>query len=374
MKITDKNAVFKLTDNGYLVTEATLSRVGTMDYFGEEIGAEKGKVYQVEVTDDELFKPEVISSFEGMPVTLLHPDGLEVNAENWKEFAIGHVQNVRREGDFLKGEAFVTDAAAIRVIQDYGIKELSCGYDAEIINVKDKFKKTQIVGNHVAIVPSGRAGSVCRLGDEEKTMKNRKTFADSLKKLLGMSKKLGDAELTPEEKAALESAIAEMQVALDALPEDAAPETVDELKAKIAELQAKLDARATVDTTTADADPKDEEIASLKARIAELETENAALKDEQARSGAVADAQARFPAVKVGDAKNARAVYMNVLADAKAFNDAEMKTMSDAEIKSAYMALRTVQSQSKPTVGKKLFGDAKSDKKVDLTAKFGGKK
>lgn len=199
-------------------------------------------------------------------------------------------------------------------------------------------------------------------------MKNRKTFVDGLKKVLGISKKIGDADLSAE----LEAAIAQLQAALDTLPQDAAPEEVDALKAQIAELQAKLDALPVADDKKGDADPKDDEIATLKARVAELEAENAALKEAQAKEGAVADAASRFPQVKVGDAKNERAVYTAVLADAKVFTDARLQGMSDAEIRSAYAGLCA--AQAKPTIGKKLLGDAKPATPVDLNKKFGGKK
>lgn len=359
-----------------MVASSRLARIGSMEYLGEEIGAETGKTYSVEVTEEELFKPDVIASFEGMPVTLLHPDGLEVKAENWKDLAVGHVQNVRRDGDFLRGDVFVSDAAAIRMIQDYGIQEISLGYDCEIVNENGKFKKTQIKGNHHAIVPSGRAGSVCRLGDKESIVsKSRTTLADGVKKLLGLLK-VGDEAVSEEDKKAIETAIAELQAALAALPPETAPEEVAALEAKIAELETKLKEQSA--TGDAEPDDKDAEIAALKERVVELETENAELKKQleegnalNDRKAAIADASARFPKLKVGDAATAREVFEAVLVDAGIYTADEAKGKDITEVKAAYAGLSA--AKSKPTIGRKLLSDAKTEQKADLNKRYGGK-
>ena len=385
MRIIDKNDQpirFDLTPEGYLIKRAHIARTGPMDYSGDELDMAPG-VYQVYTEASELFSAGTIATYEGVPVTMLHPDGLVVNSENWRDVSIGYIRNVapNPDGIHLDADIVINDASAITLISKHGIRELSCGQDADVVEGPDgKLYKKDVRGNHVAVVPSARAGNDHRLGDRKMTMAKKKhsSLIDSLMKVIGLGKKMGDSEMSPEDKAALEAAIAELQAALDALPVDALPEEVEALKAQIAELQAKLDGMTAVaDKKTGDA--SDEEVAALKEKIAALEAENEELKKENEglkssteKDKAVADAAARFPAVKLGDAKNARAVHVAVLADAKAFADAQMEGMSDSEIKAAYTALCVTQSQ-KPTVGKKLLGDAKKEK-VNLTKKFGGKK
>ena len=57
-----------------------------------------------------------------------------VNPENWKELAVGHLQNVRRgtgdQSDLMLADLIVKDENAIQLIED-GLREVSCGYDAE---------------------------------------------------------------------------------------------------------------------------------------------------------------------------------------------------------------------------------------------------
>ena len=48
----------------------------------------------------EVFDERSIASFEGAPVTLRHPAG-RVDPTNWNDLAVGHVQNVRRQGEVL---------------------------------------------------------------------------------------------------------------------------------------------------------------------------------------------------------------------------------------------------------------------------------
>ena len=74
MKIQDKSqAKFILDSSGYLVTTAKLARIGAMQYLGEEIGRQAGKVYDVYVDESELFNDATMKSFEGKTVTNDHP-------------------------------------------------------------------------------------------------------------------------------------------------------------------------------------------------------------------------------------------------------------------------------------------------------------
>ena len=384
MKLVDRQEAkikFNITPEGYLMQRCHIARIGSMKYDGAEIGKTAGVSYDIYTDAEELFSTETMKSYEGVPVTMLHPEGLAVDARNWKTSAIGTARNIapNPDGVHLDADIIINDASGIKMVQEYGIRELSCGHDADLEDRDGRIFKKNKRGNHVAVVPSARAGNEHRLGDKETvpmSKKWKKTLADSIEKLKVVTKKLGDAEMSDEDKAALEAAIAELQAVLDAMPADALPEEVDALKAQIAELQAKLgamgDAKPKADADGSDSDALKAENEALKAEIAALKKELDELKAKNDKDAAVADATTRFPASKLADADSARAVYTIVLADKKAFTADQMKNMSDVEIRAAYAGLVASAAQANSNIGKKLFADAEP-KKMDLTSKFSRK-
>ena len=323
---------FKINDDGYIITKAKMASIQPMEYLGEEIGCTSGKVYKVFRDEKEVFSPETIKSFEGKPLTLTHPDD-DVTAKNWKDTAIGHIQNVRREGDFLVGDAYINDEIAIKIIKEQGIKEVSCGYDSKLIERDGKIWQTNIRGNHLAVVAEGRAGKDCKLGDSKRI---KMKFINKLKGALTAAKKFKDNDEVGKEKV----------------------EEANEANNELVELlEQALSGAEEVST---------KENAELKAEIEKL-------KGEAETTEAVTDAKANFSHVKLSDAKNARGVYEAVILDSKAFEASELKKLSDSEIKAIYMGMR-VSAKNKDNSGSVLdkFYDAKPNK-IDLNKKFGGK-
>lgn len=85
-----------LPSGALLCSDVTIARTGVQHYHPSEIGAEGAEMIAVQRDAEEVFAPEAIASFEGAPVTMTHPfDG--VGPANWSAFAVGHVQNVRRQ-------------------------------------------------------------------------------------------------------------------------------------------------------------------------------------------------------------------------------------------------------------------------------------
>lgn len=211
------------TPEGYLLCLGVpVARTGEYEYGpGEtpiEVGS-NGKVF-ISRDADEVFSEKTIASFEGKPFTIRHPDDF-VNPENWKDLACGIMQNVRRgtgdESEDLLADVLITDARAISLVRG-GVRELSCGYEAEYTETGDgKGKQTGIVGNHLALVEEGRAGSKYAIKDakqgEPSMFKNkkflamfndakaRKDMADSFKKTFGMTIDEAMAEEKKEEPA-----------------------------------------------------------------------------------------------------------------------------------------------------------------------------
>lgn len=90
----------------------------------------------------------------------------------------------------------------------------------------------------------------------------------------------------------------------------------------------------------------------------ELEDELAAMKAGSETEATMNDAKSRFPKVNLTDAKSARDVRSAVLVSTRAFNDAQVKAMTDSEVRAAYAA---IQATSKPRseIGSHLFNDNK---------------
>jgi uncharacterized protein len=171
------------TPEGYLLClGVSIARTGVMEYGEGEtpLKAKNGKV-QIHRSPEEVFRPETIASFEGKAVTITHPVDF-VGPDNWSRLAKGLIQNVRRgEGDQkddLVSDLLITDSTAIFLVKN-GLRELSCGYEAEYEQTGDgEGAQHNIIGNHLALVDEGRAGSSYAINDR----KGKRMTADEIKK------------------------------------------------------------------------------------------------------------------------------------------------------------------------------------------------
>lgn len=378
---------WKRTPQGYVITTATITRAGPIEYYGHELGltgSDANKKITVIRTLDELSKPETLASFNGLPFTITHPDDGEVTAANHKEIASGHIANTRIEGGEVVCDVYLTDAAGIETLEETGIREVSVGYEpAELEDRDGKFYHINIRGNHVAGVAEGRYGLQCKLNDK-KGKPMFKTLTDALSFLKG--KKLKDAEgaaLTADELvgmiAALEKALADLQ----GLGTEEAAAQAQQVLAQLAELKSQLEGMTPAGPADADGEgaegDKDAKITALetentelKEKVKALEEELAALKAGSETESTLNDAKTRFPKVNFNDAKSARDVRAAVLVSTRAFNDAQVKVMTDSEVRAAYAA---IQATSKPRseIGSHLFNDNKPAPTKTANQRLGGK-
>lgn len=157
------------TGEGFLICRnVPIARIGTQDYLGYEVGKPDTEIVTVDRPAEEVFSPAAIASFEGKPFTDDHPPVL-LNPDNVGAYEKGHVQNVRRGkgefSDFLVADIHVHDAATIQAIRN-GKRQISCGYEVEYDESPDgKLTQRKIRGNHVALVPEGRAGERAAIMD-----------------------------------------------------------------------------------------------------------------------------------------------------------------------------------------------------------------
>lgn len=379
---------WKRTPQGYVITTATITRAGPIDYYGHELGltgSDANKKITVVRTLDELSKPETLASFNGLPFTITHPDDGEVTAADHKYKASGHIANTRIQGGEVVCDVYLTDAAAIETLEKTGIREVSVGYEpAELEERGGKLYHINIRGNHVAGVAEGRYGPQCKLNDK-KGKPMFKTLTDALSFLKG--KKLKDAEgasLTPEEIVGMISALEKALEDLNGQGTDEAAAQAQQVLSQLSELKSQLEGMTVSPPVDADpeasaGDDKDAKItaletenADLKEKVKELEEELASLKAGSEAESTLTDARARFPKVNFNDAKSARDVRTAVLLSTRAFNDAQVKAMTDSEVRAAYAA---IQATSKPRseIGSHLFNDNKPAPTKTATQRLGGK-
>lgn len=197
---------YRMADGGLLCKDVAVARTGTQVYAAADLpNLTPNAAGQIIVTrsPEQVFNPATLASFEGMSITVLHPEDEDgnirlVNPQNWKDLAHGHLQNVRRgtgsQSDLMLADLIVKDEYAIQLIDD-GLRQVSCGYDAEYEQTAPgKADQVDITGNHVALVPKGRAGNRCAIGDRDTMATQKKSWLQRLR----FAAKTGDADTMNE--------------------------------------------------------------------------------------------------------------------------------------------------------------------------------
>lgn len=212
----DRASVRTFDGNGRLqVKVSNISKANVCPYFGREIpGAEKlgldpEKIYRLWRHPDELKK--AVATFNNIPLLSIHtPD---FPGDPPREYRVGVTHsNADFDGTYLTNGLSVWDNSAIAGIETEEQEELSSSYQyvADMTpgttpngEVYDGIMR-DIIGNHVALVETGRAGSDVLVADslppELKHMSKRKAAAirATLKPLLA-----ADADLEAEVRKAL---------------------------------------------------------------------------------------------------------------------------------------------------------------------------
>lgn len=214
----------KQLPGGRVIYDAHISRSGVFEYLRAD-----GTVQREYRPPEEVFSDASLESFALAPLTLGHPSEA-VRADNAEQYAVGAVSEVVwQDGDHVRARLVATSQRALAAIA-LGVHELSCGYTCElefkpgVTPAGEHYDAIQrnIVGNHVALVEKGRAGTARLRAD------GNEIFCDTI---------------TPQEKGD--------QVTLEELQAQVAA-----LSAKISSLEAARDAaqaQATTEGARADA-------------------------------------------------------------------------------------------------------------------------
>lgn len=225
------------TVEGYLICKnVPIARIGTQEYAAGELhlDGDPGRLVPVHRYQEDVFDPAALASFEGKPLTRGHPpEG--VGPENHRAYSMGHVENVRRAGDYMVADLYVTDPALRADIENHVAREVSCGYICDYEEDGDGYKQTHIRGNHVAVVPQGRAGHEVAIKDAAATAGKGKNIMNSFRKSILSFFATAAKDAAPEE---LPGLVDTADMALSAEPENkkASTETGDEAKATVADV------------------------------------------------------------------------------------------------------------------------------------------
>ena len=266
---TDRKMVFYGTqlsphriqaEEGYILyTGVPIARIGAQEYGRDEVGLDGDGVVNVYRDAADVFDPVTIASFEGKIVTDEHPPVM-LDETNVMDYIKGTVHNVRRgsgyENGYLLADLMVYDPVLNEEIRQ-GKREVSCGYYLDYIEGPDgRIYQKNIRGNHVAIVPKGRAGSRVAIKDSQKpetrkytggkNMAEKKTIWD---RLFGSVAKDADPEDIAElakmaaahEAAEKEAPAPDPETKPEGEPEHKAEDDIAELKGMIRGLLAKLE-------------------------------------------------------------------------------------------------------------------------------------
>jgi hypothetical protein len=195
VKISDNMETEKET--GFLYCKnSILGHVGVQQYNGVEVGMDEYGVVDVIREAEDVFDEDSLASMDGKPITLYHPDEM-VTSENFKKYAVGFIKNVHRENNYIMGDLVINDMEAIEKVVSGEIKDLSLGYQAKLVPTGDgRLKQKNIVINHLAIVPEGRA-EFARIVDENTIKKGEQPKMGLFSKKEEELKK--DAEMPVEE-------------------------------------------------------------------------------------------------------------------------------------------------------------------------------
>lgn len=295
----------RVTRDGYAVAEVRAARTGIQQYLGSEVGRPDLPVVNVYRPPESVFAADSLATYAFKPVTVNHPSEA-VSAANWKDLAVGVVGGeVVRDGGFVKVPLALMDAAAIKAVQE-GTREISMGYVCDLAfedGVTPDGEPYQAVQrsiriNHLALVPKGRAGPQCRLGDRSATQPEPSTALDHNGGRHMALKTITVDGLPVETTDAGEAAINKLRGLLN--------DSYSAMK------KAEEDDQKAMAKKDADLAAKDAEIADLKAKVLDAAALDALVAE---RAAVVAKAKALDASV-VTDGKTIPEIKRAVLGDA----------------------------------------------------------
>lgn len=248
------------TPEGFLICfNVPIARTGWYEYLASEVGLQGNDLIKVYRSPEEVFNNKAIASFEGKIVTDNHPPEL-LTPETSELYTRGAIQNVRQsqnEPDLLLADLIVYNQRLIEEIESKGKREVSCGYEYMLVpNGDGTYSQTNIVGNHVAVVDSGRAGDRVAIMDSK------------TQKVEGEKKKMNKVRIPRQQRGPVTNFMAALGLkhfAQDAEPQDIA-EAVDALAEEREKTPEEMAKDAEIESPAEQA-KEDQGMAALSAKV-----------------------------------------------------------------------------------------------------------
>lgn len=314
----------------------------------------------------DVFDKATLDSFAGVPVTDEHPPVM-LKAANAKKYSVGSIgESVRQDGDLVLASLAIHDEEAIKAVESGERSEVSCGYYCDLeekpgVHEGQKYDAIQknIRGNHVALVPKGRAGPDARIHlDAADAVEVQSTQTTHNRRSTDNTSRTTDSEQTTMEKVLINGVWVEVSaIAKQALEVERT--RADEAKTK-SELELKA-ATAKAEKETARAD-------GLKEDLAKAEKAHKDAVDPKAMQAAIAarillEGTARKVLGKSAklDGLSEKEVKLKVLTKARPTANFEGK--SDAYLDGAFEAIAE----------RSVRADAEDDEDDDIEDKGGRK-
>lgn len=252
------------TPQGFLRAPAHLTRSGVFVYLNAD-GSQRREYRPT----GEVMRADSLATLISAPVTMDHPPEM-VTVANRDKYDRGNVgDSIVRDGGKVAASLYIKDSKLLTAVERGDMREVSCGYNCTLEaspgvvpdgepDAGQRYDAIQrdIVYNHVAILPRGRAGSEVRLrldGDGNAVYPTSQEQTMVKERIDGVDYEVG----TEPHKAAVscrDEAAKKAQAERDALQARADKADVDLAAARerLDKLPAELEARATARATLLD--------------------------------------------------------------------------------------------------------------------------
>jgi len=149
------------TEQGFLKAPMYATRAGVFEYLMAD-----GTIRRELRPPEEVFDAESLKTLSQVPITMLHPEEM-VDPFNARSLTVGMTGENAEQAEeiYVKVNGVVTDAEAIHTLVTGQMREVSCGYRADMDFTAGEWNgqkydaiQRNIRYNHVAIVDMGRAG------------------------------------------------------------------------------------------------------------------------------------------------------------------------------------------------------------------------
>ncbi len=241
--------------DGFLNADAIVTRTGVFTYRNND-----GTLRKELRHPDDILKQDSLKTMEMLPITLLHPPEKKVDADNVSRLQKGFTgSNIVVDGKFIRNKLKVCDQVAIDSVMN-GTQELSLGYLVALIEEAGEyegerydFRQTEVTYNHLAIVPSARAGSEAKITlDADDAIQEIKTDDTIIKPTkIKTDYKQNHSQINKETRM--------KKITLDGIEYEASPEVINALNAKTTKL----------DSTVTELSMAKEETVKIQAKLDE---------------------------------------------------------------------------------------------------------